>query len=102
MPCPCDQLLVQRHAGGSGSRAQATAIVVLSVMVGLTLAALLAVTLAAYGGGAAIMNTVSKVRTCLTIRLDNLQLQSTRSMSGLAAVLRTQDSTKLPSCKVDT
>lgn len=59
-------------AGGSGSRAQATAIVVLSVMVGLTLAALLAVTLAAYGGSAAIMNAVSKVQMRLTMVGDNV------------------------------
>jgi hypothetical protein len=59
-------------AGGSGSRAQAVAIVVLSVVVGLTLAALLAVTLAAYGGGAAIINAVSKVQLCLTMVGDNV------------------------------
>ena len=60
-PCPSDVLVCGGHAGGGGSKAQATAIVVLSVLVGLTLAALLAVTLAAHGGGAAIMKTLSKV-----------------------------------------
>jgi hypothetical protein len=49
--------------------------VVLSVMVGVTLAALLAVTLAAHGGGAAIVNTVSKARPCTRIPTARLASQ---------------------------